>query len=169
MTRPFAPIIAGVAGALALAFAAARLGLDPLAVARLAVLGAALGALALFDLNQRRIPNKIVLPASVLCAALSLADGVHPDTSLLLAGVLVLLALTVSLASPATLGMGDVKLALLILCALGGLATTALLLTFELYALTALLLLVRRGRAVLHSTLPLAPLTAAGCLIALLL
>jgi leader peptidase (prepilin peptidase)/N-methyltransferase len=157
------------AGALALPLAAARLGLDPVAVARLAILGAALGQLALHDLRERRIPNRIVLPATLICAALSLADGLYARTSLLVAAGLVVLLLTISLASPAALGMGDVKLALLLLCALGGLASTALLLTLQLYALVALLLLIRRGRAALGGTLPLAPITAAGCLIALLL
>ena len=47
----------------------------PLALARLAVLGAALVSAAFFDLAQRRIPNRIVLPAAVVCAALTLAAG----------------------------------------------------------------------------------------------
>jgi leader peptidase (prepilin peptidase)/N-methyltransferase len=169
VTRHGTVIAASGAGAVALPLAAARLDIDSLAVARLAILGAALGQLALYDLRERRIPNRIVLPAIAICAALSLADGVHTSSSLLVATGLVVLLLAVSLASPAALGMGDVKLALLLLCALGGLASTALLLTLELYALVALLLLIRRGRAALGSTLPLAPITAAGCLIALLL
>ncbi|MHB1570842.1 MAG: hypothetical protein ACYC0H_16800 [Solirubrobacteraceae bacterium] len=44
----------------------------------------------------------------------------------------------------------------------------ALLIVLELYALTAVVLLIRRGRAALGATLPVAPLTAAACLIALL-
>lgn len=167
MTTRIAP--AAAAGALVLPLAGAHFTLDPLVLVRLAILGATLSALALYDLRERRIPNRIVLPATILCAALSLADGVHPSTSLLAAGCLVALLLAVSLAAPATLGMGDVKLALLILCALLGLASIALLLTLELYALIAVLLLLSRGRAALGSTLPLAPITAAGCLIALLL
>jgi leader peptidase (prepilin peptidase) / N-methyltransferase len=159
---------AGAAGALLLTLAAARFTPDLLVLARLAVLGAALGPITVYDLRERRIPNRIVLPATIICAALSLAAGIHPSTGLLAAGGLVAALLTVSLAAPAALGMGDVKLALLILCALGSLATAALLLTFELYALAAVLLLARQGRSVLGSTLPLAPLTAVGCVIALL-
>lgn len=169
MTRTPAPIAAGVAGALVLSLAGARFTRDPLVLGRLTILGGALGQLALYDLRERRIPNRIVLPATALCAALSLADGIHPSTSLLVAAVLVVLALASSLAWPAALGMGDVKLALLLLCALGGLASAALLLTLELYALLALFLLIRRGRAAFHTTLPLAPITVAGCLIALLI
>ncbi len=169
MTRGAAFLAASAAGALALPIAAARLTSDPLTVTRMAILGAALGPLALYDVRERRIPNKIVLPVTGICAALTLADGLHPSTSLLVAIVLVVLLLAVSLATPAALGMGDVKLALLLLGALGGRASTALLLTLELYALFALFLLIRRGRAAFHSTLPLAPITAAGCVIALLL
>lgn len=168
ITRTPAPA-AGATGALLLTLAAARFTPDPLVLVRLAVLGGALGSLALYDLRERRIPNRIVLPAAIICAALSLAAGIHPSTGLLAAGGLVVALLAVSLAAPATLGMGDVKLALLILCALGSLATTALILSFELYALAGVLLLARQGRSVLGSTLPLAPLTAAGCVIALLL
>lgn len=169
MTRHALALAASTGGTLAILLAAARLGLDPLAVARLAILGAALGQLALYDLRERRIPNRIVLPATIICASLSLADGLHISASLLVATGLVALLFAVSLASPAVLGMGDVKLALLLLCALGGLASAALLFTLELYGLVALVLLVRRGRSVLNTALPLAPITAAGCLIALLL
>jgi leader peptidase (prepilin peptidase)/N-methyltransferase len=169
MSKHAPALAASAGGALALPLAAARLGLDALTIARLAILGAALGQLVLYDIRERRIPNRIVLPATAICATLSVGDGLHVTTSLLVASGLVVLLLAVSLASPATLGMGDVKLALLLLCALGGLASTALLLTLQLYALVALLLLIGRGRAVLGSTLPLAPITAVGCLIALLL
>jgi prepilin signal peptidase PulO-like enzyme (type II secretory pathway) len=65
--------------------------------------------------------------------------------------------------------MGDVKLALLILCALGGVASLALLIAFELYALVGIALLIRRGRAALGTALPLAPMIAASCLITVLL
>jgi leader peptidase (prepilin peptidase)/N-methyltransferase len=165
-----APTIAAVGGALAIPLAAAtRLGLSPLAVIRLAILGAALGQLALVDVRERRIPNQIVLPATAICAALSIADGMQVSTGLFLSAGLVVLLLAISLAKPATLGMGDVKLALLLLAALGGLASAALLLTLELYALLAVILLVRRGRSALGSTLPLAPIAAAGCIVVLLI
>lgn len=101
--------------------------------------------------------------------ALSLAEGVHPSSGLYVGAVLVVLLLAVSLAAPAMLGMGDVKLALLILCALDAFAPLALLITLELYALIALYLLSRRGRAALKMSLSLAPITTAACLIVLML
>jgi hypothetical protein len=81
----------------------------------------------------------------------------------------VALALTVSLAAPAMLGMGDVKLALLILCALGALASLALMAALELYAIAAITLLLWRGRSALGTHLPLALIIAAGCVITVLL
>lgn len=140
-----------------------------LAYARLAILGGALGALALHDIREHRIPNRIVLPAATICAALSIAEGVQPSVGLYAGAVLVMVLLGVSLTMPAALGMGDVKLALLILCALDGHTALVLLTALELYALVGVVLLIRRGRAALGATLPLAPIAAASCLIAVLL
>lgn len=162
-------IICASTGAVALLAAGSRLTHTPLTIARLLILGGALGVLVLYDMRERRIPNRIVLPAAAVCAALSLAEGIHPNAQLFLSVGLVFGLLCVSLAAPAALGMGDVKLALLILGALDAFAIVALALTFEVYVMVALVLLFERGRAALKMSLPLAPITAAGCLIALLL
>ena len=164
-------LICTVVGATALLTADARLTPAPLTVARLVILGGALGVLVAFDVRERRIPNRIVLPAAAACAALSLAQGLQPnDTRLCLAGdALLVVLLVVSIASPATLGMGDVKLALLILCALNSLAVIALLIAVELYMLVGFTLVIGRGRSALGTSLPLAPIIAAGCLITVLL
>lgn len=127
-----------------------------------------LGLLSSFDLRERRIPNRIVLPAAAICAALSLAEGIRPGAGLYAGAVLVARLLLVSLAAPAVLGMGDVKLALLILCGLDSFAVLALLVALEIYTLIAVALLLRRGRAALGISLPLAPIIAAGCLIAVI-
>lgn len=124
--------------------------LSTIALARLALFGAALGLLVLYDVREHRIPNRIVLPAAGVCAALSLAEGIRPSTGTLVGATLVLLLLGISLARPAVLGIGDVKLAVLILCALDSATALALLITLELYALVALVLLGRRGRAALY-------------------
>lgn len=167
MKRP--ALICTSLGVVTLFTAGARFGVGALALARLAVLGGSLGLLTLHDVREHRIPNRIVLSAATLCAALSLAEGVHTSTGLYVGAALVGLLLAVSLAVPTALGMGDVKLALLILCALDALASLALLIALELYALAAVVLLLRRGRAALGTSLPLAPITAAGCLITVLL
>ncbi len=115
-----------------------RLGLDLVALARLAVLGVALGQLVHYDLREHRIPNRIVLPAAAACAALSLLEGVRLN-SLIGGGVLLALMLAVSLARPAWLGMGDVKLALLLLCGLHAATPQAILFAVELCAVVAVL------------------------------
>jgi leader peptidase (prepilin peptidase)/N-methyltransferase len=169
MTKHAPTIALGIGGALVIPLAAAtRLGLSPLAAIRLAIFGAALGQVALVDLHERRIPNRIVLPATAICTTLLIVNGTPISTGLLRSSALVVLLLAVSLVKPVALGMGDVKLALLLLAALGSLASTALLLTFELYALLAIVLFLRRGRSVLGSTLPLAPLATVGCIVGLL-
>src|SRR5438094_321145 len=79
----------------------------------------ALHAAAVYDLRERRIPNRIVVPAAILCLGLTLLSGVRLAT--LTAGVAIVAALlALSLARPAALGMGDVKLALLIVAGLDG-------------------------------------------------
>jgi Flp pilus assembly protein protease CpaA len=98
----------------------------PLTAARLLILGGTLGVLALHDLRGRRISNRIVLPAACVCAALSLAEGASASAQLLSGAGVVLGLLGVSLAKPAVLGMGDVKLALLIVCTLDTFAVLAL-------------------------------------------
>jgi leader peptidase (prepilin peptidase)/N-methyltransferase len=138
----------------------------PLALARLAVLGAALFAIAFFDLAQRRIPNRIVLPAAATCAALTLAAGAPLS---LLAGLATIVALLiVSLGWPAALGMGDVKLALLLVLGLDGDALRALTLGLILAALAGLALLIRQGRTAWRMSLPLAPFLVAGALLAVI-
>jgi leader peptidase (prepilin peptidase) / N-methyltransferase len=164
-TAPICTLI----GATVLIEASARFTLGPLAVARLLVLSGTLGMLAFHDIREHLIPNRIVLPAAAVCAALSFAEGIRPSAGLFAGAALVALLLTVSLAAPTMLGMGDVKLALLILCAVGALAALAFLAALELYALVAITLLISRGRSALGTHLPLAPIIAAGCLITVLL
>jgi leader peptidase (prepilin peptidase)/N-methyltransferase len=138
----------------------------PLTLARLAVLGGALAAASFYDLTQRRIPNRIVLPAAAACGALTLAAGT--PLSLLAGLATVLLLLVVSLRWPAALGMGDVKLALLLVLGLDGSALRALALGLALAAFTGVALVVRQGRAAWSASLPLAPFIAAGALVAVI-
>ena len=133
---------------------------------RLAIVGSALAACALHDFVQRRIPNRIVVPAAAACAALTLAAG-QPLT--LIAGLAtVLLLLIVSLRWPAALGMGDVKLALLLVLGLDGNDLRALALGLAFAALAGLLRVIRDGGTAWRVSLPLAPFLAAGALIAVI-
>jgi leader peptidase (prepilin peptidase)/N-methyltransferase len=157
-------LIVATAGGVTFASAGLLVSTSPLTLARLALLGAALAPAALYDLTQRRIPNRIVLPAAAACAALTLAAGA--PLSLLAGLATVLLLLVVSLRWPAALGMGDVKLALLLVLGLDGSALRALALGLALAALAGCALVARHGRTALRASLPLAPFIAAGALVA---
>jgi leader peptidase (prepilin peptidase)/N-methyltransferase len=130
---------------------------------------AVLAALAAIDVEERRIPNAIVLPAAAAMLALQVA--LAPDRALEwtlaalgAAGLLLVLALV----NPVGLGMGDVKLALLLGAALGGGVVAALVVGSSLAALYGLLRLVRHGADARRSTFPYAPFLAAGAAIVLL-
>lgn len=157
-------LIVATAGGVTFASAGLLASSSPLTLARLALLGGALAPAALYDLTQRRIPNRIVLPAAAACAALTLAAGA--PLSLLAGLATVFLLLVVSLRWPAALGMGDVKLALLLVLGLDGSALRALALGLALAALAGCALLARQGRTALRASLPLAPFIAAGALVA---
>lgn len=158
-------LLLACAGAIALPLAAGDT--DPIGLGRLGVCGAALGAIASIDLAEHRIPNRIVLPAATACAALSAVGGVSAAALLggvAIVGVLLLIALT----WPAALGMGDVKLALLIVLGLDDDASRAVTAGLLLAALSGVIVIARHGRAAGRRALPLAPFLAAGSLLALL-
>jgi leader peptidase (prepilin peptidase) / N-methyltransferase len=160
-------LIAAGAGAAIFALCVVLLRQPPLALIRLTLLGAALGAVVESDLFERRIPNLIVVPAAAACAAAWAASGIALFAlaqGLVLVGAL----LALSLVRPEALGMGDVKLALLLVPGLDGRAVVALLVTLALTATFGLLLFLRFGRAAASRKLPLAPFFAAGTLIALI-
>jgi leader peptidase (prepilin peptidase)/N-methyltransferase len=159
---------AAIGGGLAFLVAGIRAGADGTELMRLVILGVALGAVAATDLAERRIPNRIVAPAAIACAALLVAQAVPPQQ--LLGGIaLVALILGMSLARPASFGMGDVKLALLLVLGLGGLATQALILGFVLAAAFGVELMLRDGRSAASRSLPLAPFLSGGAVVAVLL
>jgi leader peptidase (prepilin peptidase) / N-methyltransferase len=160
-------LITALAGGGTLAIAGLIASTNVLTLTRLTVLGAALATAALYDLTQRRIPNRIVLPAAAACGTLALAASA--PLSLLAGLATVLLLLVVSLGWPAALGMGDVKLALLLVLGLDGSALRALALGLALAALAGGALVVRQGRTAWRASLPLAPFIAAGALAAVIL
>ncbi len=135
-------------------------------LARLAIVGSALAACALFDLEQPRIPNRIVVPGAAACAALTLAARL--PLALIAGLATVLLLLVFSLRWPAALGMGDVKLALLLVLGLDGNALRALALGLAFAAVAGLARVVREGGNAWRASLPLAPFLAAGALMAVI-
>lgn len=155
-----------VAGALAFVAAGAAGSASTLDLCRFALGGAALATAAYVDLREHRIPNVVVVPATAVCLILAAAAGASAAA---IAGTLtiVLMLAALALARPDALGMGDVKLALLVAVALDGDAMSAMLFGLALATFAGLVLVAVRGRVALRTALPLAPFICVGALAAL--
>jgi leader peptidase (prepilin peptidase) / N-methyltransferase len=131
---------------------------------------AVLAVLAVKDLEEQRIPNVIVLPAT---AIVLLAVGLlRPDYALeaLLAAVAAAAFLFVpSLLAKGGVGMGDVKLALLLGAALGRGVAVALLIGCLAASVAGVTLLVRHGSGARKTAVPFAPFLAFGAVAAVAL
>ena len=165
MTRGW--LFVAAVGAMAFVAAGAAADVGRIDLARLFVFGAALGAVVCVDLAERRIPNRVVLPAAAICGALSIAGGVR-GADLAAGTAVVVLLLTFSVWRPESFGMGDVKLALFVVLGLNGNAAQGLLLGLAIAALLGVLIVFREGLAAGRRALPLAPFIAAGALAALI-
>lgn len=135
-------------------------------------------ALALIDLDVRRLPNAIVLPSyPVLAVALTGSAWWRQDWWPLAragAGAAALLVFfgALYLIHPAGMGLGDVKLSGLIGGALGYLSWNALVLgAFAGFLLSAILgvAVMATGRGTRKTALPFGPFMVAGALLALFL
>jgi leader peptidase (prepilin peptidase) / N-methyltransferase len=127
---------------------------------------AALVALSAIDLEHRIIPDRIVLPAA---AAILLARTLlEPSAEWALAALGCSLFLFVAvLAYPAGMGMGDVKLALLLGAGLGRFGPVALAVGMLAALLPAAFLLARHGSAGRKMAIPFGPFLALGGVVAL--
>lgn len=118
------------------------------------------------DLAHRIIPNRVVLPA----AAITLAARTALDPSLewlLGAFGAALFFFLAAVAYPAGMGMGDVKLALLLGAALGATVPVALMAGMLTALVPALVLVVRHGRSARKLAIPFGPFLALGGFVAL--
>jgi leader peptidase (prepilin peptidase)/N-methyltransferase len=124
--------------------------------------------LAAIDIERRIVPNRIVIPAAGAILVAQIA--VSPDRALewtaaaLGAALFLLLPLLVY---PSGMGMGDVKLALLLGAGLGWAVVPAFVLALLAAFLVALVALARGGLAARKTALPFAPFLALGALVAL--
>jgi leader peptidase (prepilin peptidase) / N-methyltransferase len=137
-----------------------------------AVVGA-FGAMVLIvlsavDIERGIIPNRIVLPSFgvVLVAQLALFPGQALEW-LLAAIIAAVVLLLPHLVRGAWMGMGDVKLALLIGALLGWSFIGAFLLAFLCTFPVALLVLARGGLSARKSAIPFGPFLSLGALIVL--
>ena len=129
---------------------------------------AVLVVLSVIDLQHRIVPNRIVLPSAVV--ALIAHTLIDPSLAwvvwaLIASGALFL----VVLAYPKGLGMGDVKLALLLGAMLGSSVTLALMLGMFAALIPSIVLLTRHGSAARKMGVPFVPFLAFGSVAALFL
>ena len=141
---------AATIGAAGFALAAGLTGEPVITMLRVSICGGALAAAALVDVRERRIPNRIVLPATAGCAVLAAFAGSRALSAVAAPLLLTTALLALALMRPGALGMGDVKASLLITLALGQTATAAILLGLALAALTGVTLIARDGAAALR-------------------
>jgi leader peptidase (prepilin peptidase) / N-methyltransferase len=135
-----------------------------------AVIGAfyvcVLVAISAIDLEHRIIPNRIVLPAAgIVLVARTLVD---PSPTWFLAGLgASLFLLVAALAYPAGMGVGDVKLALLLGFAVGRSVPVAMMVGMVSALVPSAALLARHGAAARKMAIPFGPFLAFGGIVAL--
>jgi leader peptidase (prepilin peptidase)/N-methyltransferase len=118
------------------------------------------------DLSHRIVPNVVVLPATlvVLAAQTALEPSAEWALGAFGAGLFLFLA---ALAYPKGMGMGDVKLALLLGAMLGREVPVALMVGMVAALVPAVVLLARHGSKARKMGIPFAPFLALGALVAL--
>jgi leader peptidase (prepilin peptidase) / N-methyltransferase len=165
---PALGLVAVGAGAAAALFTLAVLGVGSRGIVGACFLGV-LAAIAVIDFRTHTIPNRIVLPAAALVLGLQLLlfsdDALEWATcSLGAAGVLLVMALIKS----GGIGMGDVKLGLLLGAGLGTDVAVAMLIGALALWPFALWAVLQGGAAARKQALPLGPALALGAAVVVL-
>jgi leader peptidase (prepilin peptidase)/N-methyltransferase len=127
---------------------------------------AALVAISVVDLERRIIPNRIVLPAAAVVLAAQTLLFPSPEWALAAFGAALFLFLA-ALAYPAGMGMGDVKLALLLGAMLGRTVPVAMMIAMLTALVPAIVLLIRYGSAARKMGIPFGPFLAFGGIVGL--
>lgn len=154
-----------LAGALVV-LAFATLPLDRALVA--AFTAAVLVVVSAIDVERRIIPNRIVLPAAAVVLVAQLA--LFPDQALewLLAAIVAPLVFMIpQLLGRSWMGMGDVKLALLLGAALGWGVVGAVAVAFLCTLPVSVVVLLRGGLAARKTAIPFGPFLSLGALFVL--
>jgi leader peptidase (prepilin peptidase)/N-methyltransferase len=131
-----------------------------------AIFCVALVAISATDIERRIVPNRIVLPATAVVLALMLAW--RPSVEWPAAGFgAALFLFLAALAYPRGMGMGDVKLALLLGVAVGRAVPVALMVGMLSALVPSIVLFARHGAAARKMGIPFAPFLALGGVVAL--
>ena len=123
-------------------------------------------AVSATDLSHRIVPNVIVLPAAAIVLVAQTALEPSAEWALAAFGASFFLFLA-ALAYPKGMGMGDVKLALLLGAMLGRTVPVGLMLGMIAALVPSVVLLARHGSAARKMAIPFAPFLAFGAVIAL--
>jgi len=126
----------------------------------------ALVAVSATDLEHRLIPNRIVLPAAAAVLVAQTALDPSPEWAIAALGASGFL-FAAALAYPGGMGMGDVKLALLLGAMLGRTVPIALLLGMVAALVPGIVLLARHGARARKMGVPFGPFLALGAVVAL--
>jgi leader peptidase (prepilin peptidase) / N-methyltransferase len=127
---------------------------------------ATLVAVSATDLEHRIVPNRIVVPAAAV--VLVAQTALHPGVEWIVASLgLATFLFLAALAYPKGMGMGDVKLALLLGAMLGRTAPVALMVGMLAALVPSVVLVARHGSRARKMGIPLAPFLALGAVVAL--
>jgi leader peptidase (prepilin peptidase)/N-methyltransferase len=157
--------------AMGLAFAATAVVLrdDPAELALGLLFVAILAAITLTDLDRQLIPNSVLLAGAIagiaLVAATDTASLPERGIAAVAAGGLLL---TIGLAYPRGMGMGDVKLAAVMGLYLGSAVAAALFVAVLVGAMVGVGVMLSRGAGARKVAVPFGPFLALGGVVALL-
>jgi leader peptidase (prepilin peptidase)/N-methyltransferase len=127
---------------------------------------AVLVAVSATDLEHRIIPNRIVVPAAAVLLAAQTA--LHPSPEWAIAGLAASgFLLSAALVYPAGMGMGDVKLALVLGVVLGRTVPVAMMTGMVAGLLPSVVLVARHGAEARKMGIPFGPFLALGGLVGL--
>jgi leader peptidase (prepilin peptidase) / N-methyltransferase len=127
---------------------------------------ATLVAISVTDFEHRKIPNRIVVPAAAVVLVAQTALEPSPEWVIAALGASGFLFVT-AVIYPAGMGMGDVKLALLMGAALGRNVSVALMLGMMFALVPSIVILARHGKAGRKMGIPFGPFLALGSVVAL--
>jgi leader peptidase (prepilin peptidase) / N-methyltransferase len=160
-----------VAAATAALFAAVafRIGLHP-RLAPALLLTALIVPASVIDLRHRIIPNAINLPGAAAVYLVAVIAEPNRWAELLIGGLAAAAFLGVAwLISPAGMGLGDVKMTLMIGLALGKYAGVAIFAAFAISLIPSIAVIVLKGpRGGRKVSFPFGPFLAAGAVVAIL-
>lgn len=127
---------------------------------------ACLVAISATDFEHRIVPNRIVVPAAAM--VLVAQTALHPSAEWAVCGFgAALFLFLAALVYPAGMGMGDVKLALLMGAMLGRTVPVGLMLGMLAALVPSIALLARHGTKARKMAIPFAPFLALGAVCAL--